>query len=100
MKLLLIGPSGCNNDGSVFEKGKILFPRLNLIHLAGLTPKDVEIEIVEELAENIDFETECDLVGITAFTCQAPRAYEIATEFRKRGKIVIMGGYSCFVSSL
>ncbi len=98
MKLLLIGPSGCNNDGSVFEKGKILFPRLNLIHLAGLTPKDVEIEIVEELAENIDFETECDLVGITAFTCQAPRAYEIATEFRKRGKIVIMGGIH--VSSL
>ncbi|MCP5003220.1 MAG: B12-binding domain-containing radical SAM protein [Planctomycetes bacterium] len=98
MKLLLIGPSGCNNDGSLFKKGKILIPRLNLIHLAGLTLKDVEVEIVEELAENIDFETECDLVGITAFTCQATRAYKIADEFKKKGKTVIMGGIH--VSSL
>ncbi|MFQ5713681.1 MAG: B12-binding domain-containing radical SAM protein [Candidatus Scalinduaceae bacterium] len=92
MKLLLIGPSVYYDDGSIFEKQRILFPRMNLIYLAGLTPKDVEVEIVEELAEDIDFETECDLVGITAFTCQAPRAYGIASEFRKRGKTVIMGG--------
>lgn len=98
MKLLLIGPSVNYDDGYVFEKQRVLFPRLNMLHLAGLTPKDVEIEIVEELAENIDFETKCDLVGITAFTCQAPRAYEIATEFRKRDKTVIMGGIH--VSSL
>ena len=25
-------------------------------------------------------------------TCYAPRAYEIATEFRKRGKSVVLGG--------
>lgn len=92
MKLLLIGPSVNYDDGYVFEKQRVLFPRLNMLHLAGLTPKDVEIEIVEELVENLDFETECNLVGITAFTCQAPRAYEIADEFRKRGKTVIMGG--------
>jgi radical SAM superfamily enzyme YgiQ (UPF0313 family) len=92
MKLLLIGPSGYNNDGFVLNKRKFLIPRLNLIHLAGLTPKDVEVKIVEETAEHLDFETECDLVGITAFTCQAPRAYSIANEFRKRGKTVIMGG--------
>jgi radical SAM superfamily enzyme YgiQ (UPF0313 family) len=98
MKLLIIGPSGCYSDGSLFKKSKSLFPRLNLIHLAGLTPKDVEIEIVEESAENIDFEAECDLVGITAFTSQAPRAYRIADEFRKRDKTVIMGGVH--VSSL
>ena len=58
MKLLLIGPSVYYDDGSIFKKQRILFPRMNLIYLAGLTPKDVEVEIVEELAENIDFETE------------------------------------------
>ncbi len=57
MKLLLIGPSVYYDDGSIFEKQRILFPRINLIYLAGLTPKDVEVEIVEELAEDIDFET-------------------------------------------
>ena len=55
MKLLLIGPSVYYDDGSIFEKQRILFPRMNLIYLAGLTPKDVEVEIVEELAERYRF---------------------------------------------
>jgi radical SAM superfamily enzyme YgiQ (UPF0313 family) len=33
-----------------------------------------------------------DLVGITAFTSQAPRAYEIAARFRRLGVPVVMGG--------
>ena len=33
-----------------------------------------------------------DLVGLTAFTSQAPRAYELADEFRERGAPVVMGG--------
>ena len=32
------------------------------------------------------------LVGITAFTSQAPRAYEIAARFRRLGVPVVMGG--------
>ncbi len=92
MKLLLIGPAQWNDDCVVSREERPAIPRLCLLQLAGLTPKDVEIEIVEELVRNIDFETNCDLVGITAFTSQAPRAYEIAYEFRKRGKSVVMGG--------
>ena len=41
----------------------------------------------------IDFDESIDLVGITAQTCQAPRAYQIADEFRKRGKKTIIGGF-------
>ncbi|MBZ0268176.1 B12-binding domain-containing radical SAM protein, partial [bacterium] len=33
-----------------------------------------------------------DLVGLTAFTSQAPRAYEVAAMFRDRGVPVVMGG--------
>ena len=33
-----------------------------------------------------------DLVGLTAFTSQASRAYEVAREFRSRGVSVVMGG--------
>jgi radical SAM superfamily enzyme YgiQ (UPF0313 family) len=33
-----------------------------------------------------------DLVGITAFTSQAPRAYSVAAEFGRRGVPVVMGG--------
>jgi radical SAM superfamily enzyme YgiQ (UPF0313 family) len=42
--------------------------------------------------EDIDFDTPCDMVGLSIMTCYAPRAYEIAKEFRRRGKIVVMGG--------
>lgn len=92
MKLLLIGPSRYKEDGSIFRKKKLLFPRLGLLLLAGYTPKDVEIEIIEEATEEIDFDMKCDLVGITAFTNQSIRAYDIAKGFREKGKTVIMGG--------
>jgi radical SAM superfamily enzyme YgiQ (UPF0313 family) len=48
---------------------------------------------VNENYDPIDFNADVDLVGITAYTMTAPRAYEIADEFRKRGKQVILGGY-------
>jgi hypothetical protein len=35
-----------------------------------------------------------DIVGITAMTHQANRAYEIASKFRERGTYVVMGGQS------
>jgi len=65
---------------------------LTLLYLAGLTPKDVEVCIVDELVEDVDFKAECDLVAITTFTSQAIRAYDIADKFREAGKKVVMGG--------
>src|SRR5262249_50772033 len=35
---------------------------------------------------------QADLVGLTAFTTQATRAYQIAAQFRSRGIPVVMGG--------
>ena len=60
--------------------------------LAGLTPPDWEIEILQEPADRINFDARVDLVGITAVTHTVKRGYEIADEFRKRGVKVIMGG--------
>ena len=44
---------------------------------------------MDENVEALNFETETDLVGVTFMTALAPRGYEIAQEFRKRGKKVI-----------
>ncbi len=60
--------------------------------LAGLTPPDWEVEIRREPIDQIDFDVQVDLVGITAVTHTANRGYDIADEFRKRGVKVIMGG--------
>lgn len=67
-------------------------PMLNLGILAALTPQDMRVTIVDEHVEPIDFEEQVDLVGITALTPTAPRAYEIADRFRQRGVAVVLGG--------
>ncbi|MHC5082174.1 MAG: B12-binding domain-containing radical SAM protein, partial [Planctomycetota bacterium] len=48
--------------------------------------------MVDEHLNPIPFDGDFDLVGITANTCLAPRAYEIADAFRARGKKVVLGG--------
>ncbi len=68
------------------------FPLLSTSLLAGLTPSKHEIVIVDESLSEIHFDQEVDLVGITAMTPLAPRGYDIADEFRRRGKKVIIGG--------
>jgi radical SAM superfamily enzyme YgiQ (UPF0313 family) len=67
---------------------------LSLLVLARVTPPEWEITILDENLRRPDYAAlpRPDLVGITAFTSQAPRAYEIAAHFRRRGVPVVMGG--------
>lgn len=65
---------------------------LGLLIVAALTPSDFEINFLDENYEEINFDVGYDLVGITAMTQQATRAYEIADEFRRRGVKVVIGG--------
>jgi radical SAM superfamily enzyme YgiQ (UPF0313 family) len=62
--------------------------------VAGLTPPEWEINVIDENIEPVDYTSmpRPDLVGLTAFTSQAVRAYEIAADFRSRGIPVVMGG--------
>ena len=92
MKLTLISPI-FNREYGVTKQKIFAFPPLNLPIVASLTPPDVDVEIVDENIEHWDYDKKMgDLVGITAMTAQAPRAYEIATEMRKRGAKVAIGG--------
>lgn len=63
-----------------------------LLIIAALTPSEHEIELIDENFDEIDFSKNYDLVGITAMTQQATRAYQIADEFWKRNTKVIIGG--------
>ncbi len=60
--------------------------------LAALTPSDVEVVLIDENVEPINFDEKVDLVGITGMTYLISRSYEIADEYRKRGVPVVMGG--------
>lgn len=94
MKVRFIQPSQLNENGQVIKYEKLFFPFLTSATLAGLTPAGVDVGISEDCIEDIDFDEDVDLVGITAQTSQAPRAYQIADEFKKRGKRTIMGGFT------
>jgi radical SAM superfamily enzyme YgiQ (UPF0313 family) len=67
---------------------------LSLLVLAGLTPRKWDIQIVDENLNTPDYSAlpRPDVVGITAFTSQANRAYELAAQFRRMGVPVVMGG--------
>ena len=67
-------------------------PPLSLMVLAALTPLGNEITIVDEEIQEIDFDYDFDIVGITILTTTAYRGYEIADQFRKRGVKVVLGG--------
>ena len=94
MKILLISPE---NKKSIYAYTKedvkaFWFPKLGLPTIAANTPPDVEVRIVDECVEDIDFNVDVDLVGISVMTYLAPRAYEIAAKFRARGVKVVLGG--------
>lgn len=61
--------------------------------IAGLTPKDVEIRFYDDRLEAIPFGEPTDLVALSLETYTARRAYQIASEYRKRGVPVAMGGF-------
>ncbi len=89
MKVLLISPERKRKREEAFLF-KLGF--LNLPYIAGVTPVDVDVKILDEAYEGIDFNEKVDLVGLTAQTPVASRAYEIASEFKRRGVPVVMGG--------
>jgi len=63
-----------------------------LLIVAALTPPAYQIDFIDDNVDTIDLTAPYDLVGISGITQQAPRAYEIADEFRKKGITVVMGG--------
>ena len=93
-KLLLLDPYPRNNPYRMTanERRAFWFPKLSLPVIAGYTPPNWEVRLIDEAVEEITGEEPCDLVGISIMTCYAPRAYELAAEFRKRGKTVVLGG--------
>ena len=88
-RLLIVSPAWCQGW---WRGGKVLAPPLSLPLLAGLTPRDIDVQLIDENVERLDPDTPADWVALTVPTASAPRAYEMAAGFRDRGIPVIMGG--------
>ena len=88
--MLLINPANQLRPGFHINKATRNQP-LSLGIIAALTPDTWKIKLIDENFRTFRY-YDADLVGITSFTSSAPRAYEIATQYRKKGVPVVMGG--------
>src|SRR5437870_7962105 len=96
LRIHLLSPRGplYRHRGGIWKKTMRYAP-LTLTTLAALIPQEIPaaIQIIDEGVDDIDPDRiEADLVGISAITGTAPRAYEISARLRSRGIPVVLGG--------
>lgn len=95
MKIALLSPRGplYRHRTGIFKRSLRYMP-LTLPTLASLIPEDFphQLRLVDEGVEEIPLDLDADLIGISAITGSAPRAYELAEHYRRQGKCVVLGG--------
>ncbi len=91
MKVTLVHPCIGRRVGQPYIRTWQMAP-LTPAHLAGLTPEGVQVAFYNDSMEPIPFDEPTDLVAMTVEAYTAKRAYQIASEYRKRGVPVVMGG--------
>jgi radical SAM superfamily enzyme YgiQ (UPF0313 family) len=89
-RLILVNPVNPARTGLTVNRSS-RFPPIGLGIVAALTPDDWSVGLLDENWEPCAYR-HADLVGITAFTASANRAYEIAAAYREQGTPVVMGG--------
>ncbi len=93
MRILLVLPTTYYPDRRPLRSKTRWLLGITLPYLAGLTPKGIQVDLVDDRLMPIPYHREYDLIGITATCATAERAFEIAREFRQRGRQVVMGGF-------
>jgi len=95
MKVALISPKGplYRSTGGIFRKS-LRYQPLTLTTLAALAPPelDVQFQLIDEGTRDVPLDLDADLVGLTLLTGSAPRGYELAAHYRRRGIAVVLGG--------
>ncbi len=92
MKIYLISPTHYTPDGNLVKSVHYWTSAITLPYLKSLTPPEHQVTFTDELMQDVDVNTDADLIGLTAMGPQIARAYDLADYFRSRGKKVVMGG--------
>jgi radical SAM superfamily enzyme YgiQ (UPF0313 family) len=92
MRLTIVHPCIGRRAGQRYIRTWQMEP-LPAATLAGLTPKDVEVRFYDDRMELVPYDEPTDLVAVSVETYTAKRAYQIASEYRRRKVPVVMGGF-------
>jgi radical SAM superfamily enzyme YgiQ (UPF0313 family) len=91
MRVLLITPE--NRFLKAFRRGQLNnFVQLTMPYLAGFVRPSHQVALLDEYNQRVDLDAPADLVGITCNTPNASHVYALADAFRRRGRLVVLGG--------
>ncbi len=94
MKFRLIYPKWEKLEGQT----QFNLPPHGPVVFAATLPDYVDIDFIDENVQSFSYDDEVDFVGISMMlTSQILRGWEIADEYRRRGKKVIFGGISAML---
>lgn len=96
-RILMVNPRQVDNVFGFSLVGADLgvpafIPNLALPTLAALVPPGIDVVFVDEDVDPVPLDGDWDLVALTGYLSQAPRMVELAREFRRRGRLVAIGG--------
>lgn len=91
-RILLVSSSHYDPKGGVARCERYWTSGLTLVYLKAFTPPGIQVDLVDDFLKPPPLETDAGLVGITAMGLQIARAYDLADDYRRRGKTVVMGG--------
>ncbi len=92
MKIYFIQPTPYYGDKKLIKKSRLYFTGLAPAVLAALIPHD-QFQLCFETIEDVDFDTDADLIAISGMGHAIIRSIDIAKGFKSMGKTVVMGGY-------
>ena len=97
-KIYCIQPTYRDQLGSLLKGKKLYVISLALPALSAIIPSDWEKEFCYEYFTDVNFKSDASVIGISSMGYEIFRGIEIADEFRKRGKIIIFGGFQPHIS--
>lgn len=92
IRLTIIHPCIGRKPGVDYIRSWQMEP-LPAAYLAALAAPYADISFHDDRMEAIPYDKPADLVALSVETYTAKRAYQIATEYRRRGVPVVMGGF-------
>ncbi len=92
MRVTLIHPAIGRRVGADYIRSWQMEPLAPAV-LAARTPPGASVRFFDDRLETIDFDAPTDLVALSVETYTARRAYQIASEYRRRKVPVVMGGF-------
>lgn len=89
-RIVLIKPTS-GYDSNPYANRYTMFPSI-LPMVAATVPEHWDVMILDEVHNEIDYDLDVDVVGITTMSLFFPSGREIARRYRAKGKTVIFGG--------